>query len=80
MVDDHLSPLTSLITVRVDLGAETGLAFSGIDEVNKILGSGGQVLRIDPGEAIFEKRSASEGKVRMRLQAVTIKVTVVSPT
>lgn len=64
------------LTIGLRIDRETGLSFFGIDEVNQVIGLGGRVCSIQPGQAIMEKMGEDEKGVRLSLAGFSIRVIV----
>jgi hypothetical protein len=63
---------THEIGIRIDL--EKGVAFFGVEDVNRRISSGARVLEIRPGGAIMTQTGESEDQVRVTLSGCKFEV------
>ena len=60
------------IGIRIDL--EKGIAFFGVEEVNRRIAAGARVLEVRPGGAVMNKVGEEGGEVRLTLGGCQIQV------
>jgi hypothetical protein len=63
---------THEVGIRID--PQKGIAFFGVDEVNRKIAAGSRVLEIRPGGAVMNKVGESAESVRMTLGGCQIQV------
>ena len=60
------------VGIRID--PETGISFTGIEEVNELINRGAFVTSIEPGGAIMRKLGEDSENVRLTLSGCDMKV------
>ena len=62
------------IGVGIRIDPESGISFSGIDEVNQLIERGAIVTSIEPGGALMRKLGGDDEDVRLTLSGCEMKV------
>jgi len=62
------------IKVGIRIDPDSGISFSGLDEVNALIKDGAVVTSIQPGGAVMRKLGEDENDVRLTLCGCDIKV------